>query len=144
MRDCHECSCGIAPPCEACVSCRVCNPCRTCDEVHGDPRGDECLRGEKGQYTVVYMRRRWWRRREVGSSAALVQGDGTVLRVDPPMVYDVLITPLVHTGRLTREACAAGGCYPRPLPEPIPCRGALGLWTPTVDVTKQLLAVTGG
>ncbi|MCV7208358.1 ASCH domain-containing protein [Mycolicibacterium canariasense] len=33
---------------------------------------------------------------------------------------------------------------PRPLPEPIPCRGALGLWTPTVDVTKQLLAVTGG
>ncbi|MCV7208356.1 hypothetical protein [Mycolicibacterium canariasense] len=57
------------------------------------------------------MRRRWWRRREVGSSAALVQGDGTVLRVDPPMVYDVLITPLVHTGRLTREACAAGGCY---------------------------------
>lgn len=33
---------------------------------------------------------------------------------------------------------------PRPLPEPIPCRGALGLWTPTVADTKQLQAVSGG
>ena len=31
---------------------------------------------------------------------------------------------------------------PRALPEPIPCRGALGLWTPQVAVTKQLLAVS--
>jgi hypothetical protein len=31
---------------------------------------------------------------------------------------------------------------PRPLPEPIPCRGALGLWTPPADVLEQLQAVT--
>jgi hypothetical protein len=27
---------------------------------------------------------------------------------------------------------------PRPLAEPIPCRGALGLWTPAADVLEQL------
>lgn len=31
---------------------------------------------------------------------------------------------------------------PRPLPEPIPARGRLGLWTPDQDVVEQLQAVT--
>lgn len=31
---------------------------------------------------------------------------------------------------------------PRPLPTPIPCRGALGLWTPPADIVEQLTAVT--
>jgi hypothetical protein len=30
---------------------------------------------------------------------------------------------------------------PRPLPQPIPARGMLGLWTPTADVLEQLQAV---
>lgn len=30
---------------------------------------------------------------------------------------------------------------PRPLPEPIPCRGRLGLWTPPADVLEQLREV---
>ncbi|MDV6979624.1 ASCH domain-containing protein [Mycobacterium intracellulare] len=33
---------------------------------------------------------------------------------------------------------------PRPLPTPIPCRGALGLWTPPADIVEQLRAVTHG
>lgn len=31
---------------------------------------------------------------------------------------------------------------PRPLPEPIPTRGQLGLWTPPAEVLEQLQAVT--
>ena len=31
---------------------------------------------------------------------------------------------------------------PRPLAEPIPCKGALGLWTPPADIVEQLQAVT--
>lgn len=31
---------------------------------------------------------------------------------------------------------------PRELDKPIPCRGALGLWTPGADITGQLAAVT--
>lgn len=40
---------------------------------------------------------------------------------------------------------AHGQCHwrladPRPLPEPVPCNGALGLWTPTPDVMAAVLA----
>ena len=31
---------------------------------------------------------------------------------------------------------------PRPLAEPIPCKGRLGLWTPPAEVLEQLQAVT--
>jgi hypothetical protein len=31
---------------------------------------------------------------------------------------------------------------PRPLPEPIPARGMLGLWTPPAEVLEQVMAVT--
>ena len=30
---------------------------------------------------------------------------------------------------------------PRPLPEPIPCKGRLGLWTPPAEILEQLQAV---
>jgi hypothetical protein len=33
---------------------------------------------------------------------------------------------------------------PRPLPEPIPCRGQLGLWMPPQDVLAQLEEFVGG
>lgn len=33
---------------------------------------------------------------------------------------------------------------PRPLPEPMPAKGRLGLWTPGPDVLEQLQAVTDG
>ena len=33
---------------------------------------------------------------------------------------------------------------PRPLPTPIPCRGALGLWTPTHDIAERVRAVIYG
>lgn len=33
---------------------------------------------------------------------------------------------------------------PRPLPEPIPCRGNQGLWTPPEDVLAQLQEFVGG
>ncbi len=32
----------------------------------------------------------------------------------------------------------------RPLPKPVPCRGALGLWTPPEDVTAQVLSQLAG
>ncbi|GKT37929.1 ASCH domain-containing protein, partial [Aduncisulcus paluster] len=40
-----------------------------------------------------------------------------------------------------------GGCHlvlanPRALPGPIPCRGALGLWTPPADILARFQAVT--
>ncbi len=33
---------------------------------------------------------------------------------------------------------------PRPLADPIPCKGALGLWTPPADVLERLSAVSNG
>ncbi|MCV7255289.1 hypothetical protein H7J86_24300 [Mycobacterium hackensackense] len=69
------------------------------------------MRAEKREYAVVYENRRWWRRRTVGSSAAQVRFDGSVVREDPELTVDELITPLVHTGELSRTACAGAGCY---------------------------------
>lgn len=46
-----------------------------------------------------------------------------------------------HGGRTRRDIVHLVLEHPRPLPEPIPCRGALGLWTPPADVLDQLQAV---
>lgn len=43
-----------------------------------------------------------------------------------------------HGGRTRRDIVHLVLENPRPLPEPIPCRGALGLWTPPVDVIHAL------
>jgi hypothetical protein len=45
-------------------------------------------------------------------------------------------------GRTRRDIVHLVLEHPRPLAEPIPCRGALGLWTPPVEVLDQLQAVT--
>jgi hypothetical protein len=46
-----------------------------------------------------------------------------------------------HGGRTRRDIVHLVLERPRPLPEPIPCRGSLGLWTPPADVLEQLQAV---
>lgn len=43
-----------------------------------------------------------------------------------------------HGGRERRSITHLILDHPRALPEPIPCRGALGLWTPPPDITEQL------
>lgn len=43
-----------------------------------------------------------------------------------------------HGGRERRSITHLILENPRPLPEPIPCRGALGLWTPPPDIATQL------
>ena len=44
-------------------------------------------------------------------------------------------------GRTRRELVHLELANPRPLDVPIPCRGALGLWTPPGDVLERLQAV---
>jgi hypothetical protein len=46
-----------------------------------------------------------------------------------------------HGGKTRRDIVHLELANPRPLPEPIPCRGALGLWTPPAEVADQLQAV---
>ncbi|WKN47132.1 hypothetical protein [Nocardioides sp. Arc9.136] len=46
-----------------------------------------------------------------------------------------------HGGRTRRDVVHLGLANPRPLPEPLPCKGRLGLWTPPADVLDQLQAV---
>ena len=46
-----------------------------------------------------------------------------------------------HGGRTRREIFHLELVNPRPLAIPIPCRGALGLWTPPAVVLEQLQAV---
>lgn len=46
-----------------------------------------------------------------------------------------------HGGRERRRITHLVLENPRPLPEPIPCKGALGLWTPPADILGQLQAV---
>lgn len=46
-----------------------------------------------------------------------------------------------HGGRERRRITHLVLESPRPLAEPIPCRGALGLWTPPADIVEQLQAV---
>jgi hypothetical protein len=46
-----------------------------------------------------------------------------------------------HGGRTRRDVVHLVLEHPRPLPEPILCRGALGLWTPPADVVEQLRVV---
>ncbi|MBB3041199.1 hypothetical protein [Nocardioides soli] len=48
-----------------------------------------------------------------------------------------------HGGRTRRDVVHLVLENPRPLPEPIPCKGRLGLWTPPADVLAQLLADAG-
>lgn len=43
-----------------------------------------------------------------------------------------------HGGRTRRDVFHRELTNPRPLDEPIPCRGALGLWTPPTHVLEQL------
>ncbi|OMC46878.1 hypothetical protein A5742_25435 [Mycolicibacterium fortuitum] len=45
-----------------------------------------------------------------------------------------------HGGRERRRITHLVLENPRPLPEPIPCKGALGLWTPPADILGQLQA----
>lgn len=47
-----------------------------------------------------------------------------------------------HGGRERRHITHLVLENPRVLAEPIPCRGALGLWTPPADVIAELQAVT--
>ena len=47
-----------------------------------------------------------------------------------------------HGGRVRRSIVHLVLESPRELAEPIPCRGALGLWTPPADVIERLQAVT--
>lgn len=46
-----------------------------------------------------------------------------------------------HGGRQRRHIVHLVLENPRPLPDPIPCRGALGLWTPPADIIELLQAV---
>lgn len=46
-----------------------------------------------------------------------------------------------HGGRVRRRITHLVLENPRELPEPIPCKGALGLWTPPADVVARLEAV---
>lgn len=46
-----------------------------------------------------------------------------------------------HGGRTRRDIVHLVLANPRPLTVPIPCRGALGLWTPPAEVLEQLQAV---
>ncbi len=46
-----------------------------------------------------------------------------------------------HGGRTRRDVVHLVLANARPLQEPIPCKGRLGLWTPPADVLEQLLAV---
>lgn len=46
-----------------------------------------------------------------------------------------------HGGRERRQIVHLVLENPRLLPEPIPCKGALGLWTPPADITARLRAV---
>ena len=43
-----------------------------------------------------------------------------------------------HRGRTRRDVVHLVLANPRPLAEPIPCKGRLGLWTPDADVLTQL------
>lgn len=47
-----------------------------------------------------------------------------------------------HGGRERRRITHLILENPRPLAEPIPCKGALGLWTLPADIVEQLQAVT--
>nr|WP_227467512.1 ASCH domain-containing protein [Nocardioides lijunqiniae] len=47
-----------------------------------------------------------------------------------------------HGGRTRRDVVHLVLEHPRPVPEPIACKGRLGLWTPPVEVLEQLQAVT--
>ena len=47
-----------------------------------------------------------------------------------------------HGGRERRRIIHLTLENPRPLAEPIRCKGALGLWTPPADIVEQLQAVT--
>jgi len=49
-----------------------------------------------------------------------------------------------HGGRIRRDLTHLVLEDPRPLATPIPCRGALGLWTPPAEVLAQLEEDTGG
>jgi len=46
-----------------------------------------------------------------------------------------------HGGRTRRDVVHLELANPRPLAEPVPCKGRLGLWTPPADVLDQLQAV---
>ncbi|MCV7255650.1 hypothetical protein H7J86_26145 [Mycobacterium hackensackense] len=46
-----------------------------------------------------------------------------------------------HGGRERRRITHLVLENPRPLAEPIPCKGALGLWTPPADIAEQLAAI---
>jgi hypothetical protein len=46
-----------------------------------------------------------------------------------------------HGGRTRRDIVHLVLEHPRPLAEPIPCKGRLGLWTPPAEVLVQLQAV---
>lgn len=46
-----------------------------------------------------------------------------------------------HGGHTRREIVHLELANPRPLAVPIPCRGALGLWTPPTEVLERLEAV---
>ena len=68
------------------------------------------------------------------------------------------VVDLVDTHRAVGDCCQPWGEHgytsgnrhivhlrlenPRTLAEPIPCRGALGLWTPPADIIEQLRVVT--
>lgn len=47
-----------------------------------------------------------------------------------------------HGGRERRQIVHLVLENPRLLVEPIPCKGALGLWTPPTDITERLEALT--
>ncbi|MGU3650635.1 hypothetical protein [Mycolicibacterium sp. A43C] len=47
-----------------------------------------------------------------------------------------------HGGRARRRVTHLVLENPRLLADPIPCRGALGLWTPPADITERLEALT--
>lgn len=49
-----------------------------------------------------------------------------------------------HGGRTRRDIVHLILEHPRPLPNPIPARGRLGLWTPDPDTTNAILEQLGG
>lgn len=49
-----------------------------------------------------------------------------------------------HGGRQRRHIIHLVLENPRPLAEPIPCKGALSLWTPPADIAERLRAVAHG
>ena len=105
--------------------------------------------------------RKWWKARyrgwlvihasstrprpEVMREAVAATGDRTVGSVRGAALGVVELTGVCSPWRCTcRSEWAEPGAYhlhlrnPRPLPEPIPCRGATQLWAPPLEVLAQV------